>query len=119
MTTATKTSAKAGSRRFARTPSDRGAESEQTGTKKPTAGVTQAAAKHSETTNKSTKTELVLGMLRRAEGTTLDQMVVATGWLPHTTRAALTGLKKKGHVVTSEKLDGVRNYRVAASSNPK
>ncbi len=69
------------------------------------------------TPKKSTKIELVLGMLRRAEGATLDQMVEATGWLPHTTRAALTGLKKKGHVVASEKLDGVRTYRVAASSN--
>jgi hypothetical protein len=33
------------------------------------------------------------------------------GWLPHTTRAALTGLKKKGHTVTSTKADGVRTYR--------
>ena len=56
-------------------------------------------------------------MLRRVEGATLAQMVEATGWLPHTARAALTGLKKKGHVITSEKLDGVRTYRVAAASN--
>jgi len=38
-------------------------------------------------------------------------MVEATGWLPHTARAALTGLKKKGHEVTSVKSDGVRTYR--------
>ena len=36
-------------------------------------------------------------------------------WLPHTTRAALTGLKKKGHAVTSDKVEGrVRIYRVVA-----
>jgi hypothetical protein len=26
----------------------------------------------------------------------LGELVEATGWLPHTTRAALTGLRKKG-----------------------
>lgn len=117
MTTATKTSAKAPIRRMARTPADSGDKSKLTGTEKPITGVAQAATKTSETPKKSTKIDLVLGMLRRAEGATLDQMVEATGWLPHTARAALTGLKKKGHVVTSEKLDGVRTYRVAASGN--
>jgi hypothetical protein len=29
-------------------------------------------------------------------GATLAALVKATGWLPHTTRAALTGLRKKG-----------------------
>ena len=61
------------------------------------------------------KTSLVLGMLQRTEGATIEQLVVATGWLPHTTRAALTGLKKKGHAVTSDKVDGQgRIYRVVA-----
>jgi Protein of unknown function (DUF3489) len=32
-------------------------------------------------------------------------------WLRHTTRAALTGLKKKGYVISSDKVDGVRTYR--------
>ncbi len=59
----------------------------------------------------------VLAMLERQEGATLDQLVAATGWLPHTTRAALTGLKKKGHVVTSNKtICGVRTYRFAPAA---
>lgn len=58
------------------------------------------------------KTARVLSLLGRPEGATLQQMVEATGWLPHTTRASLTGLKKKGHEVTSVKNDGVRTYRV-------
>jgi hypothetical protein len=62
----------------------------------------------------TTKTAVVLELLRRNEGVTLDQLVSATGWLPHTTRAALTGLKKKGHQLTSDKVDGVRRYRIAA-----
>ena len=46
----------------------------------------------------------------------IAQLVAVTGWLPHTTRAALTGLKKKGHVVTSEKLEGEgRVYRVTVA----
>ena len=117
MTTATKKPTKTRSRRMARTPADSGGDNEQTRTKKLAARITKADAKTSETPKKSTKIDLILGMLRGAEGATLDQMVEATGWLPHSTRAALTGLKKKGHVVTSEKLDGVRTYRVAASSN--
>ncbi len=75
------------------------------------------ATRTNELTKKSAKIDLFLGMSRRVEGATLDQMVKTTGWLPHTTRAALTGLKKKGHVVASEKLDGVRTYSIAASGN--
>jgi hypothetical protein len=50
----------------------------------------------------------------RDEGATLEQMIAATGWLPHTTRAALTGLRKKGYVISSDKVDGVRTYRAVA-----
>lgn len=64
---------------------------------------------------RESKTDLVLALLQRDEGATLDQLVAATDWLPHTTRAALTGLKKKGHLVTSSKLEGQgRVYRIAA-----
>ena len=58
------------------------------------------------------KIAAVITLLERPEGATLAEMVEATGWLPHTTRAALTGLKKKGHEMTSVKADGVRTYRV-------
>lgn len=62
------------------------------------------------------KANQVLQLLMRPEGATIAQMVTATGWLPHTTRAALTGLKKKGHVVTSDKFTGEeRVYRVAVA----
>lgn len=61
---------------------------------------------------RTSKTDLVLSLLQRPEGSTIAQLVAATGWLPHTTRAALTGLKKKGHVVTSEKIENLRHYRI-------
>ena len=50
-----------------------------------------------------TKSALVLSLLRRDPGATLAELVDATGWLPHTTRAALTGLRKKGHSIDRRK----------------
>jgi Protein of unknown function (DUF3489) len=65
---------------------------------------------------RESKTDLLLRLLKRQEGATIEQLAASTGWLPHSSRAALTGLKKKGHVVTSEKLEGQgRVYRVAAA----
>jgi hypothetical protein len=55
----------------------------------------------------------VIVLLQRAEGATLAEIVAATGWQPHTTRAALTGLKKKGHSITRDKRDEVTCYRIA------
>lgn len=57
------------------------------------------------------KIDQVIALIVRDEGATLDQMVEATGWLPHTTRAAMTGLRKRGLVIESDKVDGVRTYR--------
>lgn len=59
-----------------------------------------------------TKSALVIDLLQRERGATLAELVEATGWLPHTTRAALTGLKKKGHVIAKTKRDEVTCYRI-------
>jgi hypothetical protein len=64
----------------------------------------------------SSKITSVITLLERTEGATLAEMVEATGWLPHTTRAALTGLKKKGHTVTKDKRDEVTCYRIAKAA---
>ena len=45
------------------------------------------------------KQALVVEMLRKDDGASLDALIKATGWLPHTTRAALTGLRKRGYSV--------------------
>lgn len=70
-----------------------------------------AAAPAASPTKAPTKTDIILGLLRREQGATLENLVAATGWLPHTTRAALTGIKRKGHVLSSEKVNGARIYR--------
>ena len=49
------------------------------------------------------KTTTVIALLEREQGATLAELIAATGWLPHTTRAALTGLRKKGHVIERSK----------------
>jgi hypothetical protein len=55
-----------------------------------------------------TKQAKLIEMLRAGGGATIDEIVEATGWQPHTVRGAMTGaLKKKlGLTITSEKIDG-------------
>lgn len=56
-------------------------------------------------TRDGTKQALMIELLRRPGGTTLDEIVEATGWQAHTVRGAIAGaLKKKlGFTITSEK----------------
>lgn len=63
-----------------------------------------------------TKQAMVLDMLKRAGGAALTDIVTATGWLPHTSRAALTGLRKKGHAIVTQKLDGTTRYHIAEAA---
>ncbi|MFW2830769.1 DUF3489 domain-containing protein [Sphingomonas sp. ID0503] len=62
-----------------------------------------------------TKSELVLQLLGRGEGATLAELAGATGWLPHTTRAALTGLRKKGNAILKDKRGEETCYFVKAA----
>ena len=59
----------------------------------------------------STKEAMVIEMLRRPEGATIAQIMVATGWQAHTCRGAFAGAlkKKRGLTVASEKTV----YRIA------
>ena len=79
---------------------------------------TQASQEQPEPTipNLPTKTDIVLALLKRTGGATLNEIVEATGWLPHTTRAALTGLKKNGHIIERMKVDGVSRYAITESA---
>ncbi len=42
------------------------------------------------------KRTMILALMQRQQGATMGDLIGATGWLPHTTRAALTGLRKSG-----------------------
>lgn len=59
-----------------------------------------------------TKREQIVALLRRADGASLDELMAATGWLPHTTRAALSGLRKSGMTLEWVKTDGGNCYRI-------
>nr|WP_315458355.1 DUF3489 domain-containing protein [uncultured Sphingorhabdus sp.] len=71
-----------------------------------------------EATDKSVsknKNQQVIDLLSRDSGATLEDMSTYVGWLPHSTRTFLTGLKKKGLVIESSNVDGVRRYRIASN----
>jgi hypothetical protein len=62
-----------------------------------------------------TKQAKLVELMARPRGATIPQLQKATGWLPHTTRAALTGLRKRGFDVIRQKQDdGPSVYRIAA-----
>lgn len=61
------------------------------------------------------KAALVEDLLQRSDGVSLNDLCQATGWLAHTCRAFLTGLRKKGRALERGKReDGVTIYRMAA-----
>lgn len=63
----------------------------------------------------NSKKAAVIAMLSVEAGATLADLVKATGWLPHTTRAALTGLRKCGFVlVRSRDVANVSTYRISS-----
>ena len=57
----------------------------------------------SPTPRQGTKIAGVIALLHRDQGAKLDELIAATGWLPHTARAALTGLRHRGYDVRLER----------------
>ena len=47
----------------------------------------------------STKNQRLLDLLTTGTGSSLEEMIEATGWQSHTVRAAMTGLRKRGYEV--------------------
>lgn len=65
---------------------------------------------------RASKGDIVCNLLREPTGATLEQITSATGWKPHSARAFLSGLKKKGTSVKRTKLDGLSRYRIVSES---
>ena len=77
----------------------------------------QASDKPDTTSNaepRTTKASIVKALLCGEGGAALNHLCSATGWQPHTCRAFLTGLRKKGHSVSKTKGDdGVTRWSVS------
>jgi Protein of unknown function (DUF3489) len=62
----------------------------------------------------------VIDLLQRSDGASILNLTEATGWLPHTTRAALTGLRKRGYGVIRERIGaGDSVYRISDASTDR
>jgi len=62
----------------------------------------------------STKRAKLIMMLKRPEGASVAEIGQRLGWLPHTVRAAITGLRQDGREVTRSKdVDDRSIYRLA------
>jgi len=58
------------------------------------------------------KNDKVVALLKRQGGATLAEITKATGWLPHSARAVLTGFRKKGFTIDKTKVDGVTHWSI-------
>ena len=59
-----------------------------------------------------TKKARLISLLRQTDGANLASISAELGWLPHTTRAAITGLRKAGHQIETRTSDGGTAYRI-------
>lgn len=82
-----------------------------TSPRKPAAAVTVEATAAAPTG----KLGVVVALMRRTEGATVQQMSEATGWQAHSVRGAMSGALKKKHglTITSETSEAGRVYRLA------
>lgn len=79
----------------------------------PTSMPTSASA----TTSKS---DTVIKLLLRAKGATPTELIAATDWQPHSVRAFLSGLRKKGRVIAREaRKNGEFAYRIVTDGTTK
>ena len=68
------------------------------------------------------KQDLVIQMLRRQSGVTIEDIIAKTGWQPHSVRGFFSGLVKKKlklPLVSDVSKDGVRRYHIAAVNSSK
>ena len=67
------------------------------------------------TKQRTSKTETILSLLERAKGTSLDEMMKATGWQAHSVRGFLSAVVKKKlrlKLMSEEDDRGLRRYRI-------
>ena len=68
------------------------------------------------------KQDVVIQMLRRQSGVTIEDIIAKTGWQPHSVRGFFSGLVKKKlklPLVSDVGKDGVRRYHIAPVASSK
>jgi hypothetical protein len=65
-------------------------------------------------TDRTNKKAEVIGMMKRAKGATLPDIMKATGWQPHTVRGFVSILGSKGaeKIESSKNASGERAYKI-------
>ncbi|MAY98925.1 MAG: hypothetical protein CMH32_00150 [Micavibrio sp.] len=79
---------------------------------KPAEAVKTTPETSAEPAPKITKKALVEQLLKSEKGATIEELSKQTGWQAHTVRGHLSILKKAGADIISERVDGVRYYRI-------
>ena len=70
------------------------------------------------TPRQGSKLAEVISLLGRKKGASIEELIAATGWLPHTTRAALTGLRKRGFAIERSRNEQGTLYRIVTGNAP-
>lgn len=80
----------------------------------------RTGAKPKPQTKRTTKKDQLIRMLSGKAGTDVAAVSKKLGWQSHTTRAALSGLRKAGYEIAAEKPEGGKptRYRITAAPNP-
>lgn len=67
---------------------------------------------------RTTKKDQLIKLLGTKSGADIKTLSEKLGWQQHTTRAAMSGLRKAGYEVTGEKLakSGMSKFRILSSS---
>jgi hypothetical protein len=63
-----------------------------------------------------TRCDQIFAMLNGANGTSIAELMSATGWLPHAARSALSGLRKAGMLLERTNEDGGSRYRIKVAA---
>ena len=75
-------------------------------------------AKRRASTPKQTKKAQLIDLLRRDNGANVAMISKKFGWLPHTTRAALSRLRKAGYEITGMKVGTGKSTKYRITSAP-
>lgn len=63
------------------------------------------------------KSDTVKKLLSRKAGATIEELGAATNWQPHSVRAFLSGLRKKGATIErEERRGGAKAYRIVKAA---